>query len=221
MQRLAHATSIACTGLGLKAPSCHKAQNISAFLEISHPMQEEERPSKSIAQYIDIGFRGIPKDCSIDPCTILSMSPSRMLVDQAVDIFLYHAASILRKRAQADVRVVETAIFKTWRDWACIRPGQLVDKRPKQASLEPPDLLKTSNMAYADYIILPWSDRIHYSLAIICNAGTLVPTAALNRFSIVVSSLMLLSCHTRIPNLRQVIWCWTPVGQDMERFSST
>lgn len=184
-------------------------------------MQEEARPSKSIATYVDIGFRGIPKDCSISPCTIMSMSPSHMLVDQAVDIFLYLAAGILRKRAQAEVRVVETAVFKTWRDWACIRPGQLVDKRPKEASLEPPDLLKTSDMSYANFIILPWSDRIHYSLAIICNAGTLVPTDALNIYSIVVCSLMLRSCHIIIPNLLQEIWCWTSVGQDKERFSST
>ena len=141
-------------------------------------MQEQQQPCKSIARFTDIGFRGIPKDCSISPASIMSLSPHQMLVDEAVDIYLYVAAYILRKRGQTEVRLVETAIFKTWRDWASIRPGQLVDGRPKQASLEPPHLLLTSNMSNASFVILPWADHVHYSLAIICNAGTLPLEAA-------------------------------------------
>ena len=141
-------------------------------------MQEQQQPSKSIARFMDIGFRGIPKECSISPASILSLSPHQMLVDEAVDVYLYVAASILRKRGQAEVRLVETAVFKTWRDWASIRPGQRVDGRPKEASLEPPHLLSTSNMSNANFVMLPWADHVHYSMAILCNAGTLALEAA-------------------------------------------
>lgn len=144
-------------------------------------MQEERgnpAPAGYIATYIDIGFRGLPKDCSITAESILSLSPMEMLTDEAVDMFMYHAACILRKRTQSEVRLVEVVVFTTWRKWATRKPGQKVDNRPGEASMEPPDLLLTCDMRNAEYILMPWGDNTHYSLAIVCNAGNVTMQTA-------------------------------------------
>lgn len=125
------------------------------------------------AVYEDIGHRGTKKELWVDPEMLQSLSPGTWLSDGAVDLFTFKAASILRKKTGADVRVIETVLFKAWLDWASMKPGQVVPDTDKHADQETPGLLEKANLAAAELIIIPWVSGGHFSLAIVCNAGAI------------------------------------------------
>ena len=139
------------------------------------------------AIYEVIGHRGTKKELWVDPEMLQSLSPGTWLDDGAVDLFTFKAARLMRMNTGADVRVIETVLFRAWLDWASMKPGQVVPDTDKHADQETPGLLLKANLAAAELIIIPWVSGGHFSLAIVCNAGA-IPRK---------SGLMLGLSHTR------------------------
>lgn len=148
------------------------------------------------------GMRGVMKKVLFTEDTFSSLEPSTELRDPALDLLLYNAADIMRVRVGCDVRVLETAVMRAWLDWTELCEGDTVPNSDKLVDTQPPELLRRTDMTKAEHIIMPWSDRGHYSVIIVSNAGA-VPSRSceLNRPT--------KSCHstqhsTQIPDLLSV-----------------
>lgn len=122
--------------------------------------------------YTALGLRGMPKKVLFTQDTFRSLEPETELLDSAVDLLLYNAAGILRGKNGCDVRVVETSMMKAWLDWTELREGDTVPNADRVVNVSPPDQLRRADMRQSHHIILPWVARCHYSILIVCNAGT-------------------------------------------------
>ena len=106
------------------------------------------------------------------PRDLASLVPGGRLQDNLVDILVNMAASLLRARTSATVRVLRAVVMCSWLDWSYLTPGEVIPRSGgRRAAAEAPDSLLKFKLKGADYLFLPWCHDNHYSTVILCHPG--------------------------------------------------
>lgn len=108
---------------------------------------------------------------ALAPRDFSALMPGERLLCVHVDILVYMAATMLRMRTGAEVRVVAAAVVSTWLGWSHLTPGTRIPETNRVASGDPPGSLEAFQLDGADFLFLPWCGFEHYSTVVVCNPG--------------------------------------------------
>lgn len=88
-----------------------------------------------------------------------------LVTSNCIEVAMSWAATRLRERTGADVRVISGTIFRMWLKRVHWTEAQI------EAHGNPPSMNQTG-LEKADYVLIAYSRKLHWSFLVLCHPGT-------------------------------------------------